>query len=789
MMIALILAIFSASSIYAESTPLEEEDTWGYCSGWYRSVVKVKNNSNCISYVYCHEKSADGKVYYMGYLYPGHTKTIRPSAKNARIYTVANGKENSSLEINGCGLHKTLYVKSCSSSSPCKGEIDKLVIYETGSFRTVTELVDGGTYYLDELPKKFGTEAIIDGDVESVKFTVNGHAYIENIHHYTYPKGDQVWYPSEGTYTIKAEAYSKDNARGTKCSSKTVKITIKKTKKVCGSIEKLIVYESGTFNEVVELVDGGEYSLADFPKKFGTEAIVKGNIESVKFIVNGRGYIENIYHYTYPGGDAPWHATPGHYTFTIKAYSRDKAWGELCDKKTIRFKICADADEDGTCDADDCAPHDPNFPKTPGSACDDGNMFTINDVVGPDGCSCAGECPVIEPEQDLEITICEGDSYTFEVSTNAPGAIYDRVEVVSFSAPVADPYEADGPDKLFLRAIPIPADGQISLPATRLANLTGTQYVYACFKPEPAECREFVQFVVNIDVDSDEDGLCDFEDCAPNDGSLPGTPGTPGCSDGNDLTINDVIGPDGCSCVGVCPVITTEQDLNVTICEGESYTFEVFTDAPGAVYENVEVVAFSARVEDPYEADGPDKLFLRAIPIPADGEISLPASRLANLTGTQYVYACFKPDPIDCREFIEYVVTIEDCVSPFLANQPDAGQAISNSTVHYNGGLEISQDATSSSERVILDNGFSMYQNAPNPFTKETNIAFELPEAGNVTLLVTDVTGKTTMVVDQPFNKGYNTIQFNRNDLSSGIYYYTLQTAFGQVTKKLVIVD
>ena len=55
----------------------------------------------------------------------------------------------------------------------------------------------------------------------------------------------------------------------------------------------------------------------------------------------------------------------------------------------------------------------------------------------------------------------------------------------------------------------------------------------------------------------------------------------------------------------------------------------------------------------------PDKLFLRANPIPADGEVSLVASRLEGLSGTQYVYACFKPEPQFCFEFIEYEVNIQ----------------------------------------------------------------------------------------------------------------------------------
>jgi len=50
-----------------------------------------------------------------------------------------------------------------------------------------------------------------------------------------------------------------------------------------------------------------------------------------------------------------------------------------------------DSDDDGVCDNQDCHPYDPFFPNTPGVNCDDGNPYTINDVVSADGCSCAGQ--------------------------------------------------------------------------------------------------------------------------------------------------------------------------------------------------------------------------------------------------------------------------------------------------------------------------------------------------------------------------------------------------------------
>ena len=51
---------------------------------------------------------------------------------------------------------------------------------------------------------------------------------------------------------------------------------------------------------------------------------------------------------------------------------------------------CTDADNDGVCAADDCDDNNPDFPATPGTACNDNNANTSNDIIQSDGCSCAG---------------------------------------------------------------------------------------------------------------------------------------------------------------------------------------------------------------------------------------------------------------------------------------------------------------------------------------------------------------------------------------------------------------
>ena len=42
---------------------------------------------------------------------------------------------------------------------------------------------------------------------------------------------------------------------------------------------------------------------------------------------------------------------------------------------------CTDSDNDGTCDPQDCAPNDPALPAPVGSACNDFNSNTSNDVL------------------------------------------------------------------------------------------------------------------------------------------------------------------------------------------------------------------------------------------------------------------------------------------------------------------------------------------------------------------------------------------------------------------------
>ena len=89
-----------------------------------------------------------------------------------------------------------------------------------------------------------------------------------------------------------------------------------------------------------------------------------------------------------------------------------------------------------------------------------------------------------------------------------------------------------------------------------------------------------------------------------------------------------------------------------------------------------------------------------------------------------------------------------------------------------------------------VDQAAVLYQNTPNPFKANTSIGFDLPEVMDATVTIFDVTGKTLKVISQSFNKGFNSIELNKNELGSvGILYYKLEAGDFTATRKMVVIE
>jgi len=91
---------------------------------------------------------------------------------------------------------------------------------------------------------------------------------------------------------------------------------------------------------------------------------------------------------------------------------------------------------------------------------------------------------------------------------------------------------------------------------------------------------------------------------------------------------------------------------------------------------------------------------------------------------------------------------------------------------------------------VVSSSEFELYQNRPNPFNGETMIGFNLPEGGNASITIYDVTGRMLRMIEQDFAKGYNEVRVNKSELgASGILYYELRTPYATATKKMFLID
>ena len=84
---------------------------------------------------------------------------------------------------------------------------------------------------------------------------------------------------------------------------------------------------------------------------------------------------------------------------------------------------------------------------------------------------------------------------------------------------------------------------------------------------------------------------------------------------------------------------------------------------------------------------------------------------------------------------------------------------------------------------------FDLHQNYPNPFNPTTNITFDLPVSGNVSMKVFDVSGKEVFTLVDGFKSaGTYNVNFNAASMNSGVYFYRLEAGNVTTTKKMILV-
>jgi len=92
-----------------------------------------------------------------------------------------------------------------------------------------------------------------------------------------------------------------------------------------------------------------------------------------------------------------------------------------------------------------------------------------------------------------------------------------------------------------------------------------------------------------------------------------------------------------------------------------------------------------------------------------------------------------------------------------------------------------------------LPGQFALDDNYPNPFNPETNISFTIPNNGNINLSVYNIIGQKVYTLVEGYQPAgnhsvqWNGLDQNGNQVSSGIYFYSLKTNSGLITKSMVL--
>ena len=105
-------------------------------------------------------------------------------------------------------------------------------------------------------------------------------------------------------------------------------------------------------------------------------------------------------------------------------------------------------------------------------------------------------------------------------------------------------------------------------------------------------------------------------------------------------------------------------------------------------------------------------------------------------------------------------------------------------------GLEtdIIANITAVDDQITVPGKFVLAQNYPNPFNPSTNIKFQLPSAGFVSLKIFNQLGmEIANLYSGELNPGNHIISFNGKNLASGVYFYRLKFKNKILTKKMLL--
>jgi len=133
----------------------------------------------------------------------------------------------------------------------------------------------------------------------------------------------------------------------------------------------------------------------------------------------------------------------------------------------------------------------------------------------------------------------------------------------------------------------------------------------------------------------------------------------------------------------------------------------------------------------------------------------------------------------------QQTVLIQDLLrGVYFVNETNGWAVGSNGTIlHYHETVTNNDD-----KNIQAPDKFILSQNYPNPFNPTTTIQYSIPESENVSLKIFNVLGEEVAELVNEYQKaGTYKVNFNGNNLSSGIYLYRLNVNNNSSVKKMIL--
>nr|MBC8400593.1 right-handed parallel beta-helix repeat-containing protein [Candidatus Neomarinimicrobiota bacterium] len=148
------------------------------------------------------------------------------------------------------------------------------------------------------------------------------------------------------------------------------------------------------------------------------------------------------------------------------------------------------------------------------------------------------------------------------------------------------------------------------------------------------------------------------------------------------------------------------------------------------------------------------------------------------------------------RLLVEYAYLLKSSAKSIMLETKALTRDNSNLMVYYtlySENTEVVSQGSQEIELVAVPDQFALHQNYPNPFNPITTINYDLPENGNVSLIIYDILGRQVIQLTNEFQEaGYKSIMWNGRNasgqlVSAGMYFYAIEAGKYSAIRKMIL--